>query len=112
MAQAVCHRSLSAEAWVRAGVIPCGICGGKYGTGKGFSPRSSVFSCQYHSTVALISHLGMNSRPSGGNSRTLSHTTDMNNMNKGNSMPTSRCYSNRKSSGREVVMEEKHGDGT
>jgi hypothetical protein len=51
MAQAVCHRPLTADAWVCTPVSPCGICGGQNGTGTGFSPSSSVFA--YHSAVAL-----------------------------------------------------------
>jgi hypothetical protein len=53
MAQAVSRRPLIAEAQIRARVNPCGICGGQSGTGTGFSQSSSVFPCQYHSTVAL-----------------------------------------------------------
>jgi hypothetical protein len=37
MAQAVSRRPLIAEAWVRARVSPCGICGGQSGIGTGFS---------------------------------------------------------------------------
>jgi hypothetical protein len=48
MAQAVSRRPLTAEARVR----PCGICGGQSGTGTGISPSTSVFPCQFHSTVA------------------------------------------------------------
>jgi hypothetical protein len=51
MAQVVSRRPLTAEA------SPCGICGGQSVTGAGFSPSSSVFRCQYHSTVALQTHI-------------------------------------------------------
>jgi hypothetical protein len=76
MALAISRRPLTADVRLRALVIPCGICGRQSGTGTDFSPSSSVFACQYHSTVALCSHmLGMNNRIVGG--RTLS--IDVNN---------------------------------
>jgi hypothetical protein len=54
MAQAVSRRPPTAEAWVRSRVSPCGICGGQSGIGTGFSPSTSVFSCQFHSTGAPL----------------------------------------------------------
>jgi hypothetical protein len=54
MAQAVSRRPLTAEAEVRSRVRPYGICGGQSGTGTGFSPSTSVFPCQFHSTGAPL----------------------------------------------------------
>jgi hypothetical protein len=54
MVQAVIRRSLIAEARVRSRVSPCGICGGQSCTGTGFSPSSSAFPCQFHSTGAPL----------------------------------------------------------
>jgi hypothetical protein len=57
MAQVVSRRPLTAEARFRARVNPCGICGAQSGTGTRFSQSSSVYPCQYHSTVALQTHI-------------------------------------------------------
>jgi hypothetical protein len=54
MAQAVSRRPPTAEARVRSRVSLCGICGGQSGTGTSFSPSSSVFPCQFHSTGAPL----------------------------------------------------------
>jgi hypothetical protein len=57
IAQVVSRRPVTAEAQVRARVNPCSIYGGQSGIGTRFSPSSSVFPCQYHSTVALQTHI-------------------------------------------------------
>jgi hypothetical protein len=54
MAQAVNRPPLTAEAQVRSWVSPYGICGEESGTGTGFSPSTSVFPCQFHSTGAPL----------------------------------------------------------
>jgi hypothetical protein len=61
MAQVVSHWPLTTEAQIHTWVSSCGICGGRSDKGMGFSPSSSVFPCQYHSThhgSTLIYHLG------------------------------------------------------
>jgi hypothetical protein len=42
MVQVVSHRHVIAEAWIRCQASPSGICGGKCGTGTGFSQIPSV----------------------------------------------------------------------
>jgi hypothetical protein len=62
IAQAVSRRLLTSKAWAHSQGSPCGISGGQSGTGTGFSPSSSVFPCQYHSTAApysLMYYLGL-----------------------------------------------------
>jgi hypothetical protein len=54
MAQAVSRRPPTAEARVRSRFSPCGICGVQSGTGTDFSPSTSVFPCQFHSTGAPL----------------------------------------------------------
>jgi hypothetical protein len=58
----LCHGSgscwtLTIEVQVCARVSPCRIWGGQRGTEAGFCPSSSVFPCQYHSTMALHPHI-------------------------------------------------------
>ena len=50
MAQAVSRRPLSAEPRVRSPLSPCG----QSGTGTGFSPSTSVSSCQFHSILTPL----------------------------------------------------------
>jgi hypothetical protein len=54
MAQAVNRRTPTAEARLRSKVSPCGICDVQSCTGTGFSPSTSVFLCQFHSTGAPL----------------------------------------------------------
>jgi hypothetical protein len=52
MTQAVSRRSFTAEARVRSQADPCEICSGQSGSGTGFSPGTSAFPCQHHSSIA------------------------------------------------------------
>jgi hypothetical protein len=54
MAQEVSRRPLTSEARVGSRFSPCGICGGQSGTGTGFSPRTSGFPYEFHSTGAPL----------------------------------------------------------
>ena len=49
---AVSHRPVTAESRVRSQVSLCKICGAQSVTVTDFSPSTSVFPCQYHSTNA------------------------------------------------------------
>jgi hypothetical protein len=82
MVQMVSHRPLTSDARVRARVSPCGICGRQSGSRTWFSPRSSVFHCQYHSAVTTYSYITcwIKNRPVvGRSSETQSLPIDMNN---------------------------------
>jgi hypothetical protein len=54
MAQAISRRPLTAEARFRSRVRPYRICCAQSGTGTSFSPSTSVFLCQFHSTSVPI----------------------------------------------------------
>jgi hypothetical protein len=54
---AVNRRPLISEARIQSLVTPCEICDGQSGTSIGFTPSTSVSSCQYHSTNAPYSSL-------------------------------------------------------
>jgi hypothetical protein len=49
--------AITAETQVHARVSPRGTSGGQNGTGTGLSLSSSVLPCQYHSIVALHTHV-------------------------------------------------------
>jgi hypothetical protein len=57
MAQAVSRLPFTAEARVCTLVSVCGICGGQGGTVASFFSKSPVFPCQYHSAIALHTHI-------------------------------------------------------
>jgi hypothetical protein len=82
MAQVVSRRPLTAEVWVHASVSSCEICGGQSGTRTSFSLSSSIYPCQYHSTIPLHTHhLGMNKRPVSDHTSETASPIDMNNSN-------------------------------
>jgi hypothetical protein len=57
MVKAFSHRPLNMEALVHAQVSPCGSYDGQSANGTGFSLSSSVFPCQYHSVMAVHTHM-------------------------------------------------------
>jgi hypothetical protein len=54
MAQAVSLQSLTAEVQVRSQFSSREICDEQSGTETGFSPSTSIFPCQFHSTGAPL----------------------------------------------------------
>jgi len=57
MAQAVSHWPLTTGAQAQSRANTREICGGRSGTKTGYSPRTSVYPCQYHFTNALTASL-------------------------------------------------------
>jgi hypothetical protein len=53
MTQEVIRQHPTVETQVRTSISSLGICGEQSSTGTDISPSSSVFLCQYHSTMAL-----------------------------------------------------------
>jgi len=53
--QAFSRRPVITETPVQSRISPCEICGGQSGTGTSFSSITSLFPCQYHSTIAPYS---------------------------------------------------------
>jgi len=51
-----CHHPVPAEVWARFLTTPCVICDGLFSTGTVSSPSSSLFTCQYHSTILTEFH--------------------------------------------------------
>ena len=51
MVQALGRRPLTAETKVRSKGSSCGICGGQNSSGASFSPDTSLYHCQYHSSA-------------------------------------------------------------
>ena len=50
MAQVVGHQPFATKTQSRFQASSCKICGERRGTGKGFYPNTSVFTCEYHSS--------------------------------------------------------------
>jgi hypothetical protein len=72
MAQAVSRRPPTAEARFRSRVSPCGICGGKSGTGTGFFPEYfgfplsiSFHRCSITRNIIIFISIGSHSKPHG-----------------------------------------------
>ena len=56
MAQVVGHQPFTTETQFQTQASPCKISGECRGTGTGFSPNTSVFTCEYHSTNVPHTH--------------------------------------------------------